>query len=92
MGDIPPLNPPPPPLKSPFFLQASPREKYIKLMPALQQLFGVLEPNVAYAALRPGLTPFARGKAPIPKTEGKVTMVATPEETDLQKQLMLSVG
>ena len=71
-----------------FLSQASPRDKYLKLMPTLQQLFGVLEPNVAYAALRPGLTPFARGKAPIPKTEGKATMVATPEETELQKQLM----
>ncbi|CAE7217894.1 THOC2 [Symbiodinium sp. KB8] len=70
-----------------FLSQASAREKYVKLMPSVQQLFGVLEPNAAYAALRPGLPPFARGKK---KTEegGKTTMVATAEETDLQKLLM----
>eukprot|EP00439_Symbiodinium_sp_Y106_P079741 s783_g18.t1 len=70
-----------------FLSQASAREKYVKLMPSVQQLFGVLEPNAAYAALRPGLPLFARGKK---KTEegGKTTMVATAEETDLQKLLM----
>ncbi|CAE7327190.1 THO2 [Symbiodinium pilosum] len=73
-----------------FLSQASAREKYVQLMPSLQQLFGVLEPNLAYAALRPGLSAFARGKTLIPpKAEGeKATMVATPEEMQVQKQLM----
>lgn len=53
------------------------------------QIFGVLEPPLAYAALRPGLPSFARGVAPVKdgKPEEK-TMVATAEELELQKQLL----
>ncbi|CAJ1381245.1 unnamed protein product [Effrenium voratum] len=69
-----------------FLSQASSREKYLKLVPAFQQIFGVLEPSLAYSSLRPGLAPFARGVAP--KTDGDPkAMVATPEEMELYKQL-----
>ena len=68
-----------------FISQAAAREKYMKLVPPFQQIFGVLEPPLAYAALRPGLPPFARGAS---KADAKASLVATPEEVELHKQLL----
>ena len=68
-----------------FISQAAAREKYMKLVPPFQQIFGVLEPPLAYAALRPGLPPFARGAT---KADAKASLVATAEEVELQKQLL----
>ncbi|CAK9089862.1 THO complex subunit 2 (Tho2) [Durusdinium trenchii] len=68
-----------------FLSQASARERYIKLVPPFQQIFGILEPPLAYAALRPGLLPFARGVAHGAKADAKVH---TPEEVELQQQLL----
>jgi len=70
-----------------FLAQACTREKYMSLLPPLQEVFHMFEPALAFLCARHGLAPYGRAPAPAAPAAGGTAPVAdaskaTPDKAD----------